>query len=83
MCRIKRVDTLDSQTLDIQFDSGHVLLLDLNALRGDPAIAQLLDSGDWCRPRTDGAAVCGRCGPCCNKRAPWITPRPAAWHVWL
>lgn len=44
MCRIKRVDTLDSQTLDIQFDSGHVLLLDLNALRGDPAIAQLLDS---------------------------------------
>ena len=63
MCRIKRVDTLDSQTLDIQFDSGHVLLLDLNALREDPAIAQLLDSGDWCRPRTDGAAVYWRDGP--------------------
>ena len=63
MCRITRVDTLDNQTLDIQFDSGHVLLLDLNALRGDPAIAQLLDSGDWCRPRTDGAAVYWRDGP--------------------
>ena len=63
MCRIKRVDTLDNQTLDIQFDSGHVLLLDLNALREDPAIAQLLDSGDWCRPRTDGTAVYWRDGP--------------------
>lgn len=63
MCRITRVDTLDSQTLDIQFGSGHVLLLDLNALRGDPAIAALLDSGDWCRPRTDGAAVYWRDGP--------------------
>ena len=63
MCRIKRVDTLDSQILVSQFDSGHVLLLDLNALRGDPAIAQLLASGDWCRPRTDGAAVYWRDGP--------------------
>ena len=63
MCRIKRVDTLDNQTLDIQFDSGHVLLLDLNALRGDPAIAQLLEGGGWCRPRTDGAAVYWRDGP--------------------
>ena len=66
MCRIKRVDTLDSQTLDIQFGSGHVLLLDLNALRGNPAIAQLLDSGDWCRPRTDGATVYWRDGPQLN-----------------
>lgn len=63
MCRITRVDALDSQTLDIQFDSGHVLLLDLNALRGDPAIAALLEGGDWCRPRTDGAAVYWRDGP--------------------
>ena len=63
MCRITRVDALDNQTLDIQFDSGHVLLLDLNALRGDPAIAALLEGGDWCRPRTDGAAVYWRDGP--------------------
>ena len=63
MRRIARVDTLDNQTLDIQFDSGHVLLLDLNALRGDPAIAELLDSGAWCRPRTDGTAVYWRDGP--------------------
>lgn len=63
MCRITRVDILDNQTLDIQFDSGHVLLLDLNALRGDPAIAALLDSGGWCHPKTDGAAVYWQDGP--------------------
>ena len=58
MCRITRVDTLD-----IQFDSGHVLLLDLKALGEDPAIAALLEGGDWCRPRTDGTAVYWRDGP--------------------
>lgn len=63
MCRIKRVDTLDSQTLDIEFDNGHVLLLDLNTMRADPAIAALLEGGDWCHPRTDGAAVYWRDGP--------------------
>ena len=62
MRRVTRVDTLDNQTLDIQFDSGHVLLLDLNALRGDPAIAALLEGGDWCRP-PDGAAVYWRDRP--------------------
>ena len=63
MRRITRVDILDNQTLDIEFDSGHVLLLDLNVMRGDPAIAALLEGGDWCRPRTDGAAVYWRDGP--------------------
>ena len=66
MRRITRVDILDSQTLDIEFDNGHVLLLDLNTMRADPAISALLDSGDWCRPRTDGATVYWRDGPQLN-----------------
>ena len=66
MRRITRVDILDNQTLDIEFDNGHVLLLDLNTMRADPAISALLDSGGWCQPQTDGTAIYWQDGPQLN-----------------
>ena len=63
MRRITRVDILDNQTLDIEFDNGHVLLLDLNTMRADPAISALLDSG---HPQTDGTAIYWQDGPQLN-----------------
>ena len=62
MRRITRVDILDNQTLDIEFDNGHVLLLDLNTMRADPAISALLDS----HPQTDGTAIYWQDGPQLN-----------------
>lgn len=64
MHQIIRVDTLDNQTLDIEFSNGNLILLDINPLLyGDDAYTALSREKSLPRPRTDGNRIYCQGGP--------------------
>ncbi len=55
--RIISVGALDGDTFGITLESGHTILLELGDRIHEPAFAALIESGDFCRPRTDGEKI--------------------------
>ena len=56
--RIVRVEAFDGDTFGITLESGHTVLLELGSRIKEPAFAPLLESRDFCKPYTDGKAIC-------------------------
>ena len=56
--RIVRVEAFDGDTFGITLESGHTVLLELENRIKEPAFAVLIESGDFCKPYTDGKAIC-------------------------
>lgn len=56
--KIMRVEAFDGDTFGITLDSGHAILLELGHRIREPAFAALIESGDFCKPYTDGKAIC-------------------------
>lgn len=52
--KIIRVEAFDGDTFGITLDSGHTILLELGDRVHEPAFAALIESGDFCKPSTDG-----------------------------
>lgn len=64
MLQIIRVDTLDNQTLDIEFSNGNLILLDINPLLcRDDAYTALSREKLLPRPLTDGNRIYWQDGP--------------------
>ena len=63
MPKIVRVDSLASDTMDIQLDNGSIVLLNMKPLMADPAFAALLEDDRILYPKTDGISVFWRDGP--------------------
>jgi hypothetical protein len=56
--RIVRVEAFDGDTFGITLERGHTVLLELEHRIKEPAFAALIESGDFCKPYTDGKAIC-------------------------
>ena len=56
--RIIRVEAFDGDTFGITLESGHTILLELGNRIHEPAFAALIESGDFCKPYTDGKGIC-------------------------
>lgn len=55
--KIINVGALDGDTFGITLESGHTILLELGDRTHEPAFAALIESGDFCRPHTDGGRI--------------------------
>ena len=55
--KIINVGALDGDTFGITLESGHTILLELGDRIGEPAFASLIESGAFCKPRTDGEKI--------------------------
>lgn len=56
--KIIRVEAFDGDSFGVTLESGHTILLELAHRIREPAFAALVDSDDFCRPYTDGKAIC-------------------------
>lgn len=56
--RIVRVEAFDGDTFGITLESGHTVLLELKHRIKEQAFAALIESRDFCKPYTDGKAIC-------------------------
>lgn len=56
--KITHVGALDGDSFGITLESGHTILLELGGRIHEPAFAALIESGDFCRPYTDGEKLC-------------------------
>jgi hypothetical protein len=56
--RIVRVEAFDGDTFGITLESGHTVLLELEHRIKEPVFATLIECGDFCKPYTDGKAIC-------------------------
>ena len=56
--RIVRVEAFDGDTFGVTLESGHTVLLELERRIKEPAFAALIESRDFCKPYTDGKAIC-------------------------
>ena len=52
--KITNVGALDGDSFGITLESGHAILLELGNRIREPAFAALIESGDFCKPYTDG-----------------------------
>lgn len=55
--KIINVGALDGDTFGITLESGHTILLELGDRIHESAFAALIESGDFCKPRTDGEKI--------------------------
>ena len=55
---IIRVEAFDGDTFGITLESGHTVLLELKHRIKESAFAALIESRDFCKPYTDGKAIC-------------------------
>lgn len=55
---ITHVEAFDGDTFGVTLGSGHTILLEMGSRIKQPAFAALIESGDFCRPYTDGKAIC-------------------------
>lgn len=55
--KIINVGALDGDTFGITLESGHTILLELGNRIHEPAFVALIQSGDFCKPCTDGKKV--------------------------
>lgn len=56
--KIIQVEAFDGDTFGITLESGHTVLLELEHRIEESAFAALIKSGDFCKPYTDGKAIC-------------------------
>ncbi len=56
--KITHVGALDGDSFGITLESGHTILLELGGRIHEPAFAALIESGDFCKPYTDGEKLC-------------------------
>ena len=56
--KITHVGALDGDTFGITLESGHTILLELEDRIHEPAFSALIESGDFCKPYTDGEKLC-------------------------
>ena len=56
--KITHVGALDGDSFGITLESGHTILLELGGRIHEPAFAALIESGDFCKPYTDGGKLC-------------------------
>lgn len=56
--KIVRVEAFDGDTFGVTLESGHTVLLELGRIIREPAFAALIESRDFCKPYTDGKAIC-------------------------
>ncbi len=52
--KIVRVEAFDGDAFGITLESGHTILLELGERIHEPVFATLIESGDFCKPYTDG-----------------------------
>ena len=55
---IIRVEAFDGDSFGITLESGHTILLELGDRIHEPDFAALIESGDFCKPYTDGERLC-------------------------
>ena len=55
--RIIRVEAFDGDSFGVTLESGHTILLELGNRIREPVFAALIESGDFCKPYTDGKAI--------------------------
>lgn len=55
--KIVSVGALDGDCFDITLESGHTILLELGSRIKEPAFTALIESGDFCKPYTDGKGL--------------------------
>ena len=55
--KIINVGALDGDTFGITLESGHTILLEFGDRIGEPAFASLIESGVFCKPRSDGEKI--------------------------
>lgn len=56
--KIIHVGALDGDSFGITLESGHTILLELGYRIHESAFAALIESGDFCKPYTDGKRLC-------------------------
>lgn len=56
--KITRAEAFDGDTFGITLESGHTILLELAHRIREPAFADLIKSSGFCKPYTDGKALC-------------------------
>ncbi|MDD3228127.1 MAG: hypothetical protein PHE09_02820 [Oscillospiraceae bacterium] len=56
--KIIHVGALDGDSFGITLESGHTILLELGDRIHEPTYAALIESGDFCKPYTDGEQLC-------------------------
>ena len=54
---IVSVGALDGDSFGITLESGHTILLELGSRIREPTFAALVESGDFCKPQTDGRRI--------------------------
>ena len=57
--KIVRVEAFDGDTFGVTLESGHTILLELGNRIHEPAFTALIESGDFCKPYTDGKGSTG------------------------
>ena len=55
--KIISVSALDGDSFGITLESGHTILLELGSRIIEPIFAELVENGDFCKPRTDGKGI--------------------------
>lgn len=56
--RIIWAEAFDGDTFGVTLESGHTILLELGNKIREPVFAALIESGDFCKPYTDGKGIC-------------------------
>lgn len=57
MLKIVRVGAIDSDTIDIQFSNGNIVMIELAHIKGDPEFAPLWEDEQILHPKTDGDSI--------------------------
>ena len=61
--KIVSVGALDGDSFGITLESGHTILLELAGRVHEPVFAELIQSGMFCKPLTDGERIYWPGGP--------------------
>lgn len=56
--RVTRVEAFDGDTFGVTLESRHTILLELGGRTQESTFAALIESGDFCKPYTDGKGIC-------------------------
>lgn len=56
--KIIRAEAFDGDSFGVTLESGHAILLELGNRIREPVFAALIGNGDFCKPYTDGKAIC-------------------------
>jgi hypothetical protein len=61
--KITRVEAFDNDSFGVTLENGHSFIFALGGLIREPAVAALMESEEFFRPRTDGTRLFWRDGP--------------------